>query len=95
MQVSLRPLADADLDAIHEQRKDPESVRMAAFTPYDPADRHAFLDHMSRVRDDRSVVERVIEAGGTIAGTIASFRIDDQTEVTYWIDRVPARPTDR
>ena len=24
---------------------------------------------------------------GTIAGTIGSFIIDDQTEVTYWIDR--------
>jgi hypothetical protein len=87
MQVSLRPLVDADLDAIYEQMKDPESVRMAAFTPDDPADRHAFLVHMSRVRDDPSVVQRVIEADGTIAGTIASFRIDDQTEVTYWIDR--------
>jgi RimJ/RimL family protein N-acetyltransferase len=87
MQVSLRPLVDADLDAIYEQMKDPESVRMAAFTPDDPADRDAFLVHRSRVRDDPSVVERVIEADGTIAGTIASFRIDDQTEVTYWIDR--------
>jgi GNAT acetyltransferase-like protein len=87
MQVSLRPLVDADLDAIYEQMKDPESVRMAAFTPDDPEDRHAFLVHMSRVRDDPSNVQRVIEADGTIAGTIASFRIDDRTEVTYWIDR--------
>jgi len=78
---------DADLDAIYEQRKDPESVWMAAFTPDDPADRHAFLVHMSRLRDDPSVVERVIEADGRIAGMIASFRIDDRTEVTYWIDR--------
>jgi RimJ/RimL family protein N-acetyltransferase len=85
--VSLRPLVDADLDAIYEQRRDPESVRMAAFTPDDPADRHAFLAHMSRVRDDPSVVERVIEADGTIAGTIAFFKIDDRTELTYWIDR--------
>jgi RimJ/RimL family protein N-acetyltransferase len=87
MHVSLRPLVDADLDAIYEQMKDPESVRMAAFTPDDPSDRQAFLVHRSRVRDDPSVVERVIEADGTIAGTIASFRIDDRTEVTYWIDR--------
>jgi RimJ/RimL family protein N-acetyltransferase len=78
---------DADLDAIYEQRKDPESVRMAAFTPEDPADRHAFLVHMSRVRDDPNAVQRVIEAYGTIAGTIGSFIIDDRTEVTYWIDR--------
>jgi RimJ/RimL family protein N-acetyltransferase len=87
MQVSLRPLVDADLDAIYEQMKDPESVRMAAFTPEDPADRHAFLVHMSRVRDDPSVLQRVIETDGTIAGTIASFSIEDRTEVTYWIDR--------
>lgn len=87
MQVSLRPLVDDDLDAIYEQMKDPESVRMAAFTPEDPADRDAFLAHRSRVRGDPSVIERVIEADGTIAGTIASFKIDDRTEMTYWIDR--------
>ena len=63
MHVSLRPLVDADLDAIYEQMKEPESVRMAAFTAEDPADRHAFLAHMSRIRDDPSCVQRVIEAG--------------------------------
>lgn len=41
---------------------------MAAFTPEDPADRHAFLDHMSRVREDPSAVQRVNEAEGTISG---------------------------
>lgn len=87
MHVSLRPLVDADLDAIYEQMKDPESVRMAAFTAEDPADRQAFRVHMSRIRDDPSCVQRVIEADGTIAGTIGSFIIDDRTEVTYWIDR--------
>jgi RimJ/RimL family protein N-acetyltransferase len=87
VEVSLRPLVDADLDAVYEQMKDPESVRMAAFTAEDPADREAFLVRRSRIRADPSVVERVIEADGTFAGTIASFRIDDQTEVTYWIDR--------
>jgi RimJ/RimL family protein N-acetyltransferase len=87
MHVSLRPVVDADLDAVFEQMKDPESVRMAAFTAEDPADRHAFLVHMSRIREDPSAVQHVIEADGTIAGTIGSFKIDDQTEVTYWIDR--------
>jgi RimJ/RimL family protein N-acetyltransferase len=87
MDVSLRPLVDADLDAIYEQMKDPEAVRMAAFTAEDPGDRHAFLAHMSRIRDDPSCVQRVIEADGTIAGTIGSFIMGDRTEVTYWIDR--------
>ena len=87
MNVSLRPLEDSDLDAIYEQMKDPASVRMAAFTVDDPADRHAFAARMSRQRNDPSVVQRVIDADGTIAGTIASFGIDDRTEVTYWVDR--------
>ena len=32
-------------------------------------------------------MQHVIEADGTFAGTIGSFKIDDRTEVTYWIDR--------
>jgi len=87
MDVTLRPLEDADLEAIYQQTTDPESIRMAAFTAEDQADRRAFLDRMSRVRADASVWNRVIDVDGAVAGTIASFRIDDQLEVTYWVDR--------
>ena len=87
MNVSLRPLEDGDLDAIYEQGTDPESIRMAAFTPPNWTDRAAFLARMSRLRADPSVSNRVIDVDGAIAGTIASFRIDDQLEVTYWVDR--------
>ena len=87
MNVSLRPLEDRDLDTIYEQVTDPESVRMAAFTAEDQTDRRAFLKRMSRLRADTSVSYRVIDVDGVIAGTIASFRIDNQPEVTYWVDR--------
>lgn len=87
MNVSLRPLADEDLDMIFEQTRDPESIRMAAFTSEAQTDRTAFFNHMSRVRADPSTSNWVIEVDGAIAGTIASFRIDDELEVTYWIDR--------
>jgi RimJ/RimL family protein N-acetyltransferase len=42
---------------------------------------------MSRLRADTSVSYRVIEVDRAIAGTIASFRIDNRPEVTYWVDR--------
>ena len=48
-QVALRPVEVGDLDAIFEQMRDPESVRMAAFTPEDPNDRSAFDAHMAKV----------------------------------------------
>jgi RimJ/RimL family protein N-acetyltransferase len=88
MNVSLRPVEDRDLDTIYQQVTDPESVRMAAFTPEDQTDRRAFLSRMSRVRADASSSNRVIDVDGEIGGTIASFRMDNQLEVTYWIDRM-------
>src|SRR4029450_10215842 len=87
MNVSLRPLEDRDLDAIFQQVTDPESIRMAAFTAENQTDRRAFLDRMSRVRANPTASNRVIDVDGAVAGTIASLRIDDQLEVTYWVDR--------
>jgi RimJ/RimL family protein N-acetyltransferase len=87
MNVSLRPLEDEDLDTIFQHVTDPESIRMAAFTAEDQTDRQAFRDRMARIRADTSASNRVIDVDGAIAGTIASFRIDDQLEVTYWVDR--------
>ena len=87
MNVSLRSLEDRDLDSIYRHVTDPESVRMAAFTGEDQTDRRAFLNRMSRLRADTSVVYRVIDVDGAIAGTIRSSGIDDQREVTYWVDR--------
>jgi RimJ/RimL family protein N-acetyltransferase len=88
MNVSLRPLEDRDLDTIYRHVTDPESIRMAAFTAEDQTNRRAFLNRMSRLRADTSVSNRVIDVDGAVAGTIASFRIDDQLEVTYWVDRM-------
>ena len=86
-EVALRPLEDADLDALFEQMRDPESVRMAAFTAKDPDDRAAFDAHMAKIRSLPETVNRVITVDGRLAGSIASFVIDGDTEVTYWIDK--------
>ena len=87
MNVSLRPLEDRDLDTIYEQATDPESIRMAAFTAADQTDRRGFLDRQARLRADPSVSHQVIDVDGAVAGTIGSFRIDEQLEVTYWVGR--------
>ena len=87
MNVSLRPLEDRDLESIFRQVTDPESIRMAAFTAENWTDRRAFLDRQSRLRADTSVSHRVIDVDGAAVGTIGSFRIGDELEVTYWVDR--------
>ena len=85
--IALRPVEDGDLDAIFEQQRDAESVRMAAFTPDDPSDRAAFDAHMARIRSAPGITLRAVTCDGRLVGTISSFVIDGETEVTYWIDR--------
>jgi RimJ/RimL family protein N-acetyltransferase len=85
--IELRPVADSDLDALFDQMRDPESVRMAAFTPDDPDDRSAFDAHMARVRSSPGVTHRSVICDGQLAGSIAAFPIEGEMEITYWIDR--------
>jgi RimJ/RimL family protein N-acetyltransferase len=85
--VALRPIDDSDLDALFDQRRDPESVQMAAFTAEDPDDREAFDSHMSKVRTSPDVTLRAVVHRGRLVGSIGSFVVDGDTEVTYWIDR--------
>jgi RimJ/RimL family protein N-acetyltransferase len=86
-EVALRPVGNSDLDALFEQMRDPESVWMAAFTAEDPDDRTAFDVHMAKVRTSPEVIMRAITADGRLVGSIASFVIEGDIEVTYWIDR--------
>jgi RimJ/RimL family protein N-acetyltransferase len=85
--VALRPLEDSDLDTLFDQMRDRESVQMAAFTAKDPDDRQAFDAHMARVRTSPDGTLRGVTRDGRLVGSIASFVIDGDTEITYWIDR--------
>ena len=85
--ITLRTVTDADLDALFDLMRDPETVWMAAFTPDDPDDRPAFDAHMARVRSSPDSTLRAVTCNGQLVGTISAFVLDGQTEVTYWIDR--------
>jgi RimJ/RimL family protein N-acetyltransferase len=85
--VALRPVEDRDLDALFEQMRDPDAVRMAAFTAKDPSDRAAFDAHQARVRTSPDITHRAVTCDGQLAGSIACFTVEGQREITYWIDR--------
>jgi RimJ/RimL family protein N-acetyltransferase len=85
--VTLRPVHEADLDALFRQMSDPESVRMAAFTSEDPADRQRFDAHMVRVMESPENTLRAITWKGDLVGSIGCFVVEGQTEGTYGIDR--------
>lgn len=86
MTVTIRPLAEDDLDSIFEWQRDPAAVHMAAFTHPDPNDRAAFDAHQRRILHDPSIRSRVVEEDGVLVGTIAAFTMEGDREVTYWLD---------
>ena len=87
--TTLRPLADADLDALFVWESDPRAVELAAFTRADPADRAAFDAHYERVRTNPENTLLAIEEEGEFVGTIGSYTMEGEREVTYWV--APAR----
>ncbi|HEY6932825.1 MAG TPA: GNAT family N-acetyltransferase [Marmoricola sp.] len=89
MTLTLRALVDGDLDALFRWESDPTAARMAAFTRADPTDRAAFDAHYQRVLSDPENWTRAIEDDGVLVGMIASFTIEGERELTYWVD--PAR----
>jgi RimJ/RimL family protein N-acetyltransferase len=85
--IALRPVEDADLDALFEYMRDPESIWMAAFTAADPNDRNAFDLHVAKLRSSPDITHRAITSDGQLVGSIGAFVLDGDWEVTYWIDR--------
>src|SRR4051812_11984640 len=87
MTIELRDFADADADALYEWMRDPVSVRMAAFTADDPDDREAFDAWLARVRANPTVIQKMIWVDGSLVGSISTFDMEGDREVSYWLDR--------
>ncbi|MFF3505117.1 GNAT family N-acetyltransferase [Streptomyces sp. NPDC003247] len=85
MRVVLREVHDSDLPVFFRQLNDPEALRMAAFTPEDPADRAAFEARWERLRS--TAVVRTVLADGDVIGNAAVYGEPGEREVTYWVDR--------
>ncbi|MFI7496992.1 GNAT family N-acetyltransferase [Streptomyces sp. NPDC049687] len=86
MLIDLRHVHDSDLPVFYRQMNDPEALRMAAFTPEDPADRDAFDAHWNKIRSSSAVL-RTILADGDVVGSTAVYGEPGEREVTYWVDR--------
>ncbi len=83
----LRDVAESDLAVFYEHECDPEALHMAAFTPKDPTDHGAFMDHWTRIMAAPSVIVRSIVRGADVLGSVLSYEESGKSEVTYWIGR--------
>ncbi len=85
--IQLRNISPDDLPVFFEQMKDPESIQMAAFVSGNPEDREAFDSRWQRLINNPEVCIRTIEWQGETAGHVASFTMEGDREITYWIGR--------
>jgi len=84
--IAVRDTRESDLPALFEIQTDADGQFMAAFTDTSN-DREKYLRKHRQLLADDSVVEKVIVADGEVIGSIASFVMEGDTEVTYWIRR--------
>lgn len=85
--VQLRDVYQADLDIFFEQQRNPEAIRMAAFTSKDPDDRQAFDQKWLKMRNDDTLTVKTILAGTDIAGNILKHNWFGDSEISYWLGR--------
>lgn len=84
--VRLRELLPDDLDLLFVWEQDRRAIEMAAFTRPDAGVREAFDAHQRRIRDNPETTLLAVESDGVFAGTVGSYPMEGDIEVTYWID---------
>lgn len=60
---------------------------MAAFTLKDPNYKTAYIEKYSKHLADPTINMRTIKVNEEIAGSISKFVLENEAEITYWIDR--------
>ncbi|HRH38394.1 MAG TPA: GNAT family N-acetyltransferase [Flavobacteriales bacterium] len=83
----LRPTTAADLPTLAEFNADAEACHMAAFTAPDPSDRQAYIQKWTRLLADPSIIARAVLHDRRIVGTVGSWVMEGERQVTYWMDR--------
>lgn len=85
--IELRPSVLSDLEFFFQFQLDPIANQLAAFTSEDYADKNAYMEKFVKLLNNPTIHNETIRVDGIIAGSIAKFEIDNEAEVTYWIDR--------
>jgi len=85
--LQLREVLREDLPIFYQQQLDPVANYMAAFTVKNPAGREAFAARWAKIATDPTIIVRTILYEGQVVGSILSFEMLDEREVSYWLGR--------
>jgi RimJ/RimL family protein N-acetyltransferase len=82
--ITLRDVIESDLPIFFEHQRDPVANQMAAFPARVEA---AFMAHWHKILRDEANKTKTILFDGTVVGNIASFPMEGNREIGYWIGR--------
>jgi RimJ/RimL family protein N-acetyltransferase len=88
-ELVLRDVSEPDLAVFFDYQRDPDAVRMAAFTAADPDDRAAFDARWRRMLANDTATVKTIVVGDEVVGSVLCW-LDEKLgvpEVSYWIGR--------
>lgn len=87
MEFLLRATIESDLEVFFLNQLDDESNQMAAFTSVDPSDKKTYIEKWTRLLNDETIHMKTIIYNDEIAGTVAKYEMDGESEITYWIGK--------
>lgn len=85
--VKLTETETEDLNAFFQFQLDKESNYLAAFTSKNPTDKTVYFEKYKKHLSDPTVNMRTIKANDEIAGSLSKFIMENEAEITYWIDK--------
>ena len=85
--IQLTQTETDDLHVLFQFQLDKEANYLAAFTAKDMNDEIAYIEKYSKFLTDPSINMKTIRAGDEIAGSVAKYVMENEAEITYWIDR--------
>lgn len=85
--IQLTKTTTADLPALYQFQLDKEANHLAAFTATNQNSEAEYLKKFTPFLSNPTINMFTIRTNNTVIGSISKFMMDDEAEITYWIDR--------
>jgi [ribosomal protein S5]-alanine N-acetyltransferase len=85
--IILSKTIEDDLKTLYQIQIDKEANYMAAFTSLESAQENMYIAKYSKFLNEPTINLQTIKVGEQIIGSISKFEMNNENEITYWIDK--------
>ena len=85
--MTLTPTVKEDLETLYLFQLNKEANYLAAFTGPEPLTKEAYIHKYEPFLSNPTIHMCTIKIEDKIVGSIAKYEMENEAEITYWIDR--------